>query len=208
MVIKAETGDRAELVVIGGGPGGYPAAFDAADRGMNVTLVNDEAIPGGVCLHRGCIPSKALLARRRSSFTRRDEADAVGPHLRQAEGRPRSSCARSKSSVVSKLTGGVAELCKAPRREADPSPGPLSRFEHAGTQKAGRLDPKTRLRQGDRRHRFVSGDAADLCDRRSAGDGLHRRPRPARRAGDDCSSSVAVTSGSKWDRFTPPWARK
>ena len=52
---------RAEIVVIGGGPGGYPAAFDAADRGMDVTLVNDEAIPGGVCLHRGCIPSKALL---------------------------------------------------------------------------------------------------------------------------------------------------
>src|SRR5574344_884096 len=49
------------LVVIGGGPGGYAAAFYAADLGMNVTLVDLEKNPGGVCLYRGCIPSKALL---------------------------------------------------------------------------------------------------------------------------------------------------
>ena len=53
--------DKRQLVVIGGGPGGYAAAFFAADKGMNVTLVNDENNPGGVCLYRGCIPSKALL---------------------------------------------------------------------------------------------------------------------------------------------------
>ena len=51
----------AQLVVIGAGPGGYAAAFAAADLGMNVVLVNAEQRPGGVCLHRGCIPSKALL---------------------------------------------------------------------------------------------------------------------------------------------------
>src|SRR5882757_11398941 len=50
-----------EIVVIGAGPGGYPAAFGCADHGMKVTLVNAEEKPGGVCLHRGCIPSKALL---------------------------------------------------------------------------------------------------------------------------------------------------
>ena len=49
------------LVVIGGGPGGYAAAFLAADLGMKVTLVDPEPNPGGVCLYRGCIPSKALL---------------------------------------------------------------------------------------------------------------------------------------------------
>ena len=49
------------LVVIGGGPAGYPAAFHAADLGLRVTLVDLEEQPGGVCLHRGCIPSKALL---------------------------------------------------------------------------------------------------------------------------------------------------
>ena len=50
-----------QLVVIGGGPGGYAAAFLAADLKMQVTLVDLEANPGGVCLYRGCIPSKTLL---------------------------------------------------------------------------------------------------------------------------------------------------
>jgi len=49
------------VAVIGGGPGGYAAAFLAADLGMKVTLIDPEANPGGVCLYRGCIPSKALL---------------------------------------------------------------------------------------------------------------------------------------------------
>src|SRR5260370_41640291 len=50
-----------DIVVIGAGPGGYPAAFACADHGMKVTLVNAEEKPGGGCLHPGCIPSKALL---------------------------------------------------------------------------------------------------------------------------------------------------
>jgi dihydrolipoamide dehydrogenase len=50
-----------QLVVIGAGPGGYAAALYAADRGMKVTLVDPEKNPGGVCVYRGCIPSKALL---------------------------------------------------------------------------------------------------------------------------------------------------
>ena len=49
------------LTVLGAGPGGYAAAFYAADLGMQVTLVDEEKNPGGVCLYRGCIPSKALL---------------------------------------------------------------------------------------------------------------------------------------------------
>src|SRR5436190_23823968 len=50
-----------EIVVIGGGPGGYAAAFYAADMGKKVILVEQEKRLGGVCLNRGCIPSKALL---------------------------------------------------------------------------------------------------------------------------------------------------
>ena len=49
------------IAVVGGGPGGYAAAFLAADLGLKVTLIDPEANPGGVCLYRGCIPSKALL---------------------------------------------------------------------------------------------------------------------------------------------------
>ncbi|MGB7130143.1 MAG: FAD-dependent oxidoreductase, partial [Candidatus Sulfotelmatobacter sp.] len=49
-----------KLAVIGAGPGGYAAAFLAADLGLNVTLIDPELNPGGVCLYRGCIPSKSL----------------------------------------------------------------------------------------------------------------------------------------------------
>jgi dihydrolipoamide dehydrogenase len=102
--------ESAEVVVIGGGPGGYPAAFDAADRGMKVTLVNDEAIPGGVCLHRGCIPSKALLHVAKLVHEA-DEADQWG--LKYAKPKlDLDQLRKFKSSVVGKLTGGVAELCK------------------------------------------------------------------------------------------------
>ena len=50
-----------DLIVLGGGPGGYAAAFMAADLGLDVTLIDVEENPGGTCLYRGCIPSKALL---------------------------------------------------------------------------------------------------------------------------------------------------
>src|SRR5580704_17181340 len=50
-----------QLVVLGGGPGGYAAAFLAADHGLKVTLIEARARPGGTCLHVGCIPSKAVL---------------------------------------------------------------------------------------------------------------------------------------------------
>jgi dihydrolipoamide dehydrogenase len=53
--------EATQLAVIGGGPGGYAAAFLAADLGVEVTLIDAEPNPGGVCLYRGCIPSKALL---------------------------------------------------------------------------------------------------------------------------------------------------
>ena len=52
---------QAELVVIGAGPGGYAAAFRAADLGKKVVLIDKDDALGGVCLNRGCIPSKALL---------------------------------------------------------------------------------------------------------------------------------------------------
>ena len=59
---------KTQVVVIGAGPGGYAAAFQCADLGMEVTLVNAETQPGGVCLHRGCIPSKALLHAAKLEF--------------------------------------------------------------------------------------------------------------------------------------------
>ena len=66
---------HSKLVVIGGGPGGYAAAFLAADLGMEVTLIEAEGRLGGTCLLRGCIPSKALPSRREGHFGSR----RIGP---------------------------------------------------------------------------------------------------------------------------------
>lgn len=60
-MVMGEMTQDADLLIIGGGPGGYAAAFRAADLGLDVTVVDEGARLGGVCLHRGCIPSKALL---------------------------------------------------------------------------------------------------------------------------------------------------
>ena len=100
-----------DLVVIGGGPGGYPAAFHAADHGMDVTLVNEESAPGGVCLHRGCIPSKALLHVAKLLHEAED-AEQWGVTF----AKPKidlDKLRNFKDGVISGLTGGIGQLCKA-----------------------------------------------------------------------------------------------
>src|SRR4249919_2733554 len=99
-----------QLVVIGGGPGGYAAAFYAADLGMQVTLIDMEANPGGVCLFRGCIPSKALLHVAKVASEAK-HASAWG--LTYAEPTIDLAKLRSfKDGVVAKLTGGLGQISK------------------------------------------------------------------------------------------------
>src|ERR1700746_3363051 len=98
------------IAIVGGGPGGYAAAFLAADLGMKVTLIDPEVNPGGVCLYRGCIPSKALL----------HVAKLIGESRRATNwgvefGDPKIDLARLRSwkeDVVKKLTGGLGILSK------------------------------------------------------------------------------------------------
>ena len=100
-----------ELAVLGGGPGGYPAAFEAADRGMHVTLIDDHEKLGGVCLHRGCIPSKALLHVARLINQANESADRG-----VSFGRPSIDLEKlreSKQAIVDRLAGGITELCRA-----------------------------------------------------------------------------------------------
>lgn len=102
---------HAQLVVLGGGPGGYPAAFEAADHGLQVVLVDQDPQPGGVCLNRGCIPSKALLHVAKL-IHEAHEAAAWG--LTYSAPQIDLDKLRSfKEGVVGKLTGGVRQLCDA-----------------------------------------------------------------------------------------------
>ena len=101
---------QTRLAVIGAGPGGYVAAFRAADLGMEVTLVDEAPKPGGVCLYRGCMPSKALLHAARVLNEAR-EAERWGITFGEPAIDPQRLCAW-KDEVVAKLTGGLAFLAK------------------------------------------------------------------------------------------------
>jgi len=99
------------VVVIGAGPGGYPAAFHAAARGMDVTLVDPAPHAGGVCLQRGCIPSKVLLhvARLRAEV---QQAERWG--LRYGEPTLDLAALRAwKNDVVGKMSSGLDVLLRA-----------------------------------------------------------------------------------------------
>ena len=102
--------DKKELVIIGAGPGGYAAAFHAADLGIKVTLIDPEVNPGGVCLYRGCIPSKALLHLAK---TKEEAMQASKWGMKFEE--PKidiKKVASWKEKVVKKLTEGLGQLSK------------------------------------------------------------------------------------------------
>ncbi len=102
--------DRRQLVIVGAGPGGYAAAFAAAQLGLKVTLIDREVNPGGVCLYRGCIPSKALLHVAKV-MGEAQRAAAWGLAFRK----PTIDIDKMrawKDGVVDKLTKGLGLLCK------------------------------------------------------------------------------------------------
>ena len=102
---------NAQLVVIGSGPGGYTAAFRAADLGLDVILVERYDTLGGVCLNVGCIPSKALLHAAKVI----DDAAAMAEHG-VTFGRPKIDALKLsawKNEVVGRLTSGITQLAKA-----------------------------------------------------------------------------------------------
>lgn len=106
----SKTLDKASLVIIGAGPGGYAAAFKAADLGLEVTIVDPELNPGGVCLHRGCIPSKAFLHAAKL-IRETEEAGAMGLSYTK----PKLDIAKLtawKDGIVETLTGGLGGKVK------------------------------------------------------------------------------------------------
>ena len=99
---------QTEIVVLGAGPGGYAAAFYAADKGKKVILVEQEKRLGGVCLNRGCIPSKALLhatkliTEAKESAVRGIDFAAPSIHLEKLRA--------WKESILDKLSHGISSL--------------------------------------------------------------------------------------------------
>ena len=99
-----------ELVVLGGGPGGYAAAFLAADLGLEVTIIDLQPSLGGTCLLRGCIPSKALL---HVGHVMSEAQELAGWGVQFAEPRiDLDSLRAAKEKVVARLAGGLATLAK------------------------------------------------------------------------------------------------
>src|ERR1700685_1376527 len=123
------------IAVIGAGPGGYAAAFLAADLGLKVTLIDPEINPGGVCLYRGCIPSKALLhVAKLIDETRHAKnwgLDYADPNIDLP--RLRSW----KEGVVKKLTGGLGLLSK--QRKVEYIQGRAA-FENSNTLRVSRTN--------------------------------------------------------------------
>lgn len=109
-VVPDDTELRADVVVLGAGPGGYTAAFRAADLGKKVVLIERYADLGGVCLNVGCIPSKALLHVAKVIA----EAEDMASHgVKFAKPEVDIDQVRGwKESIVSRLTGGLAQLAK------------------------------------------------------------------------------------------------
>jgi dihydrolipoamide dehydrogenase len=100
-----------QLIVLGAGPGGYPAAFLAADKGMKVTLIDARERPGGTCLHVGCIPSKAVLHAAKLLTDARDAT-----HIGIDFGTPKIDINGVRGHwqrVVETLTGNLGRLSKA-----------------------------------------------------------------------------------------------
>ena len=169
-----------QLVVIGAGPGGYAAAFYAADRGMKVTLVDPSPNPGGVCLYRGCIPSKALLhvakvvneAKHASAWGVTFAAPAIEIDKVRA----------FKDKVVTQLTGGVGQVAKL--RKIDYIQGTAA-FRDARSLDITKADGTTSTLAFA--HAVIATGSRPTTvpgavDRRPARDGLDGGARHARRA--------------------------
>ena len=108
--------DKLQVTVLGAGPGGYAAAFHAADHGHDVTLIDLEANPGGVCLYRGCIPSKALLHASERFHEAQHDFAKLGIKAKVELDLP--AMMAQKTKVVGELTKGVEFLLKKAKSEA------------------------------------------------------------------------------------------
>src|SRR6187431_2386303 len=141
--------DQFDLVVIGGGPGGYCAALYGASAGLKVALVEMDAL-GGTCLNRGCIPAKAFL----ETAAVKRHVDHAADFGIEAGGSPSVNFARTqerKQKIVAGLVGGIAAMCKGRKVEV---------FNGVGTLGAGRT---VSVAMTDGTNATITGDSVLLA---------------------------------------------
>ncbi len=202
---------QCEMLVLGAGPGGYSAAFRAADLGINTVLVERYSTLGGVCLNVGCIPSKALLHNAAVI----DEAKALAAHgILFGEAKIDLDGLRHyKNQVVGKLTGGLAGMAKARKVQVvrgignflDPHHLEVELTEGEGKRSTGKKTvirfEKAIIAAGSQAVKlpFIPEDPRIV-------DSTARWNCP--RSPTRCWSSAAALSASKWPRCTARWVPK
>ena len=152
---------HAEVLVLGAGPGGYTAAFRAADLGKQVVLVDSRGPLGGVCLNVGCIPSKALLhAAKVIAETKEMAAHGL------SFGTPTidlDALRDWKDGVVGRLTGGPCRAGQAAQGHHDRGHRHVHRAEHAGGHRRRRHREHGVVRHGDHRGGLGAGRSCRSC---------------------------------------------
>ena len=142
---KGSADSECDVLVLGAGPGGYSAAFRAADLGLSVVLVERYSTLGGVCLNVGCIPSKALLHNAAII----DEARELAAHG-ISFGEPKIDLDKLrgyKDSVVAKLTGGLAGMAKARKVTVVTGVGEFADANHLAVKGADGKSQTIRFKQ-------------------------------------------------------------
>ena len=200
-----------QMLVLGAGPGGYSAAFRAADLGMKTVLVERYATLGGVCLNVGCIPSKALL----HIAAVMDETKALAEHG-IAFGAPQIDLDKLrgwKDKVVGKLTGGLAGMAKSRKVEVVRGVGQFLDAHHVEVEVTeGPAQAKTGAKKVVRFEQAIiaAGSQVGAAAVHPGGSARARFDRRARaRVGPeaDAGRSAAASSASRWAPCTRRSAR-
>ena len=199
-----------DLLVLGGGPGGYSAAFRAADLGLKVVLVERYAQLGGVCLNVGCIPSKALL-HVAAVMDEVSHLSAAGIDF----GAPTvnvDTLRGHKEKVIGKLTGGLAQMAKMRKVTIVRGYGAFVGANHLEVEETtGTGQDKTGSKKVVALRRPSSPQAARPCVCPSCPTTRAWSIPPARWRSrvfrSACSSWAAASSASKWARSIARWAR-
>ena len=195
-----------DVLVLGAGPGGYTAAFRAADLGQKVVLVDRRATLGGVCLNVGCIPSKALLHVAKVI----DEAAHMSARMASTFGAPSFDLDKLrgwKDGVVKRLTGGLTALARQRKVTVVTGEAKFTSRQHDRGRDGGGRRARRALHQGDHRRRLRAGRAG-LHPERPAHLGFDRRARAALHSQAHAGARRRHHRAGDGDRLSRRWASK